>query len=45
MIYHVDKLVKFGNSFAEEQSILVENDRNWRLIRQVTYRLPTVCQI
>ena len=35
MIYSIHNLVKFGNTFAEEQSILVENDRNWRLIRQV----------
>lgn len=42
MIYNVHNLVKFGNTFAEEQSILVENDRNWRLIRQVRmFQLPS----
>lgn len=34
-VYNTNNIVKFGNTFAEEQSILFENDRNWRLIRQV----------
>ena len=38
LIYNIHSLVKFGHMFAEEQSILVENDRNWRLIRQVSSR-------
>lgn len=34
-IYNPLNLVKYGTNFAEEQSILFENDINWKLIRPV----------
>lgn len=38
-IYNMNNLIRFNNTFAEEQSILFENDRNWRLIRQVKSKM------